>query len=272
MAASPQFDNYLTTGSIKLRYFHRLRPESGLKSQRGEICVSQAKKKNISRKGWLLAGLLVAALLMAAVWRWTPLQEHVTRENLAHWVETIRASPHTPFILMAVYLLATLVFLPINLLNLTTVLTFGPLWGFVYGLSGSVLSAVVAYWVGMKLGRETLEKISRRWLDKINRALARKGIITVITMCLMPVAPFSIINLVSGASRIKFSDFILGTLVGMGAGITVIAIFGSGLERLISKPDWGSFFVFLLAVTVSGGLFWLLYRVLGRAIEDDKEA
>ncbi|MDO3380225.1 TVP38/TMEM64 family protein [Geoalkalibacter halelectricus] len=233
--------------------------------------MPQEKKKILSGKGWLLGGLLVAALTMAAAWRWTPLQEYVTRDSLAYWVEMIRASPYTPLILMAVYILATLILFPISLLILTTVLTFGPLWGGVYALSGSLLGAMVAYWMGMKLGRETLEKLSGKWLDKVNRALARKGIVAVITVRLMPVAPFTIINLVSGASRIRFFDFILGTFVGMGPGILVIAIFGRGLERLISKPDWDTLAIFLLAVAVAGGLFWLLRRALRKEVEKDAE-
>ncbi|KIH78147.1 hypothetical protein SAMN05660860_03218 [Geoalkalibacter ferrihydriticus] len=64
--------------------------------------MSQEKKKTLSRKGWVLVGILAAALVMTAVWRWTPVQEHVTPDALADWAETIRGSSYTPLILMAI--------------------------------------------------------------------------------------------------------------------------------------------------------------------------
>ena len=40
----------------------------------------------------------------------------------------------------------------------------------------------------------------------------------VITLRIVPVAPFTVVNLVAGASHISFRDFALGTLLGMLAG------------------------------------------------------
>ena len=41
----------------------------------------------------------------------------------------------------------------------------------------------------------------------------------------LPVAPFTIVNMVAGASHIKLGDFLLGTALGMAPGIVAIMVF-----------------------------------------------
>ena len=43
--------------------------------------------------------------------------------------------------------------------------------------------------------------------------------------------------MVAGASRIRFWDFILGTLIGMAPGILVITLLGNQLSEVLASPD-----------------------------------
>jgi phospholipase D1/2 len=65
--------------------------------------------------------------------------------------------------------------------------------------------------------------------------------LTIITLRIVPVAPFTVINLVAGASHIGLKDFALGTLVGLLPGIVAIALFADGLVVSIRDPGMGSF-------------------------------
>ena len=65
----------------------------------------------------------------------------------------------------------------------------------------------------------------------------------------MPVAPFTVINLVAGASHIRLRDFALGTLLGLLPGVFAIALFADGLVESIRDPDTGSF-AWLAAVVI----------------------
>jgi phospholipase D1/2 len=156
----------------------------------------------------------------------------------------VQASAYTPFILMAIYVLGGFVLFPVTLMILATVLTFGPWWGFVYAVCGSLLSAVSGYWVGKMLGREAVRKVSGERLTRINRTLARRGLWAMVALRVLPVSPFTVGNLVAGASQIRLRDFILGTLIGMGPGIATIAAFGGGLGVLLRRPDLRSVVIF----------------------------
>jgi uncharacterized membrane protein YdjX (TVP38/TMEM64 family) len=53
---------------------------------------------------------------------------------------------------------------------------------------------------------------------------------------LLPLAPFTLTNLVAGASGIRIRDFTLGTALGMAPGILAITVFEAQLEDAIRNP------------------------------------
>jgi uncharacterized membrane protein YdjX (TVP38/TMEM64 family) len=102
-------------------------------------------------------------------------------------------------------------------------------------------------------------------LNRISKALARRGILTVVVLRLVPVAPFVIINAVAGASRISFRDFAVGTLLGMAPGMLGIALFADSLIRTIRQPNADHLLGLLLVVAVIIGAIAGLRYFLRRA-------
>jgi uncharacterized membrane protein YdjX (TVP38/TMEM64 family) len=54
---------------------------------------------------------------------------------------------------------------------------------------------------------------------------------------LLPVAPFTVVNLVAGASEIRARDYMLGSLFGMSPGIVLMTVFGDRLGAWLRDPD-----------------------------------
>lgn len=65
-----------------------------------------------------------------------------------------------------------------------------------------------------------------------------------------PVAPFSTINAVAGASHIRLRDFLLGTAMGMAPGIAVAAVVADRVRATVERPGFGTVAV-LTAVMVA---------------------
>jgi uncharacterized membrane protein YdjX (TVP38/TMEM64 family) len=102
-------------------------------------------------------------------------------------------------------------------------------------------------------------------VNKISRHLARRGVLAVIAIRIIPVAPFSIVNLVAGASHIRFRDFLLGTVIGELPGLLGISIFVDQVIDAVRHPGFGSFalLVALIAAIVAGTIVlrrWLAER------------
>jgi phosphatidylserine/phosphatidylglycerophosphate/cardiolipin synthase-like enzyme/membrane protein DedA with SNARE-associated domain len=193
--------------------------------------------KSAFRQWAKIIAMLAAVVVLTAVWRWTPLSDYLNPETLSAAAETIKAQPLTPLLVIAIFSLAGLLAFPVTLLIVTTALAFGPLWGSVYSIAGAMLSALMGYGVGHHLGRKSVQKLAGGSINRLSRRLAKHGMLAIITVRIIPVAPFTVINLVAGASHIKTRDYLLGTLVGMLPGILGITVFADSLVRTVKEPD-----------------------------------
>jgi len=202
------------------------------------------------RKSALIKLLVLLFLLvtMSIAWRWTPLREFINFETVIRWQGSLKDYPAALLWVVVAYLIGGLVLFPVTILNIATVITFGPIIGNAYAVSGWLFSASMSFGIGRKIGSEALHKIARYGLSRILHQAGRHGFLTVLSMRILPVAPFTIVNLIIGASGIRFHDFLLASLVGRIPGIVTLTLFGVQLENFLREP--GSQSLALLAVTL----------------------
>lgn len=185
----------------------------------------------------MLVILLVVLGAMAAAWRWSPLGDWLNLETLTHTAALIKNLDAAPLWVLGAYVIASAFAVPITVLILLTVLVFGPYAGFAYSVSGSLLGAVVTYWLGYALGRNTVRHLAGRLVSSLSRRMARHGLFAVLVVRVIPVAPFTIVNMVAGASHIRFKDFMLGTLLGMTPGILAVPLFADRIAAVLRDPS-----------------------------------
>jgi phospholipase D1/2 len=221
----------------------------------------------------VLGVLTLAGLLgLAAAWRWTPLGEWLDIDMLIHQAEMLNAHPAAPILVIATIALAGFLAVPITLLVIAAILGFGSLTGFFYSLAGAELSAVLTYAVGRGVGRDLVRRYAGGRLNNLSKQLSTRGLLTTITLRIVPVAPFSLINLVAGASHIRFRDFALGTLVGLLPGIIAIALFADSVIHSIREPEASSFaWLAGVVIVIALTMLWLRKWLRGnRAPTEDQ--
>lgn len=206
-------------------------------------------------------GLLVMVML-AILWQWTPMRDWLDVRSAAAYLEELAAGPAAPLAAVGAFIAGGLLVVPVVLLIAVTVLAFGPQWGFVYAITGMTLSAVVTFGIGRLLGHRLVNHLSGSRLYRVSRALAARGIVAVVVLRLLPVAPFSIVNAVAGASHIRFRDFLLGTVIGELPGLVSLALFIDQVMETVRRPGLGSFGMLaaiagLIGLTVLGASRWV---------------
>jgi SNARE associated Golgi protein len=83
----------------------------------------------------------------------------------------------------------------------------------------------------------------------------------VLTVRVLPVAPFTIVNIVAGASHIRVRDFALGTLLGMPPGILLMTLFGGQLKDTILDPRLENLVVLMVLIAlIVVGTIWASRR------------
>jgi phosphatidylserine/phosphatidylglycerophosphate/cardiolipin synthase-like enzyme/uncharacterized membrane protein YdjX (TVP38/TMEM64 family) len=200
-----------------------------------EFLPAAARKPTVSRV-WRFSIALLTLAALAAMWRWTPLREFVALESLVRMARALDESPVAPVLVLGAYVIGGLLVVPVTALIVATGIVFGPLLGSVYALGGALLSAAVTYWLGRRLGRHAVRKLAGSRLNRITRRLAKKGTMAIAVVRLLPVAPFSVVNAVAGASHIRPREFLLGTALGMLPGIIAIVVFVDRVTAAVTEP------------------------------------
>ena len=187
-----------------------------------------------------LIGFVAVALLLvglAATWHWSPLAEYLDVALLSERLHSLSGYPLMPVIIVALYVIGGLVVFPVTAMVAITAVLFPPWTAFALSVIGGMMSASVVYWIGRALGRDFVRKLAGRRINQLSRGLARQGLLTVTIIRFIPVAPFSIVNLVAGASHIGFRDYFIGTLIGMTPGFIAITLFTESLLSFLFEPD-----------------------------------
>ncbi len=238
---------------------------AALETLMDQFLAEEAEEPPSRRTLRLFLSVLGGLILLAGLWRFTPLGDWLDRERLVALGSALRATIDMPLGVLAAYVAGGLVAFPVTLLHAVTGVVYPFPQGFFYALGGSLLSATATYGLGRLLGKEALRRLTGRRINRISRKLARKGWITVMVVRNLPVAPFSVVNAVVGASRIRFWDYLVGTALGMSPSILAITLFSERVFRFIEDPSWGNLLWAALAILVLGGVAWWLKWRLTRS-------
>ncbi len=208
-------------------------------------------RRTLSGYSRLLALCAVTAALVL-VWRVTPLKEYTDVATLRAAAEELNGDPLAPIYVILAYMVLGLFAFPINVAIIVTAMTFGTALGLLYAAIGTLASALLTYAIGATIGKGTIDHILGPKFARVGRKIRDKGIFAVAAIRMMPVAPFTIVNLMAGASHIRLRDYAIGTLIGLAPGFIVIAPLGGQIARVATNPTSTD-----IAILVGLSLFWL---------------
>jgi uncharacterized membrane protein YdjX (TVP38/TMEM64 family) len=182
--------------------------------------------------------------------------------SLIAFAHELEGLPFTPIAVVASYVVGGLLMVPVMLLIAVTGIVFGPILGTIYAVAGTLLSAAVSYEIGRRLGRDTLRRLLGPRINGLSRRIARRGILAVVIIRTLPVAPFTVVNVVAGASHIRLRDYLIGTFLGMLPGIGITVTFVHHLAEMVRNPSMGTVGVLVAVVVVLIGFAMALQRLL----------
>lgn len=200
---------------------------------------------------FLCAGFIVAVAILATLFFLTRDVEQL-RDSVSDILEVARNSPWSFPIVCGLYLLASLVMFPIIVMNLATALVFGPVYGTLYALSGTLLAGTTFFFIGRFGRRRGLKKLLEGpRLARLDEKLKDSGVIGITILRLVPMAPFGIFNMAAGITSLRFVDYIAGTFIAFWPGGIARAVVGDSLVQLILTPSRDTF-IYL----VCGAFLW----------------
>jgi uncharacterized membrane protein YdjX (TVP38/TMEM64 family) len=190
------------------------------------------------KKSAVLRPLLLLALLAAAVAAAVLLSAEQRRNELAGWLrdflDWIRDLGWWGPLVYAVFYAVVALVIPGTIPSLGAGFAFGVVLGTAVVSSGSVTTAVIAFWLGRTLARGWVEaKVAASpKFRAIDQAVADNGFKIVLLTRLSPVFPFLLLNYAFGLTRVRFRDYFLATWLGMLPGTVLYVYLGSTLREV----------------------------------------
>jgi uncharacterized membrane protein YdjX (TVP38/TMEM64 family) len=120
-----------------------------------------------------------------------------------------------PLLFMAIYALATVLFLPGSILTLAGGALFGPVAGTFYNLTGATMGATLAFLVARYLASDWVARKAGGRLKQLIEGVENEGWKFVAFTRLVPLFPFFLLNYALGLTRIRISHYIVATYVFM---------------------------------------------------------
>ncbi|MCF5854720.1 FAD-dependent oxidoreductase [Aeromonas veronii] len=178
---------------------------------------------------------------------------------VAQWVDSHFVSASLLFVL--IYVLSTALSLPgASLLTLGGSAVFGVAWGLLLVSFASTLGATLAFLSARFLLRDW---VTARFGDKLatfQSGMAKEGAFYLLSLRLIPIFPFFLVNLLMGLTPIRVSTYYWVSQLGMLPGTFVYVLAGSELGQLTSTGNILSPGL-MVALTLLGLMPWLVKKL-----------
>ncbi|MGN5288545.1 FAD-dependent oxidoreductase [Aeromonas sp. 11P] len=208
----------------------------------------------------LVMGSLIGTFFALDLGRYLTLDAlQAQQAAVAQWVDSHFVSASLLFVL--IYVLSTALSLPgASLLTLGGSAVFGVAWGLLLVSFASTIGATLAFLSARFLLRDW---VTVRFGDKLatfQSGMAKEGAFYLLSLRLIPIFPFFLVNLLMGLTPIRVSTYYWVSQLGMLPGTFVYVLAGSEIGQLTSTGNILSPGL-MVALTLLGLMPWLVKKL-----------
>ncbi|MDP1869894.1 MAG: VTT domain-containing protein [Bradyrhizobium sp.] len=187
-----------------------------------------------------VAGTAAALAGLALAWHTTSLRDFTDIGYVASGISRYAQSAFAPVFAVMAFVLGGLVVFPVVVLIAATAAALGPGIGALSAFAGVLASSLLLFMIGRFLGHKRLQSLLGARALRVQRRIVGKGVVAVAMIRMVPVAPFSLVNVLAGASQLRLTDFLIGTVIGMAPGIIAMAAVGAQIADFARNASWSN--------------------------------
>lgn len=160
------------------------------------------------------------------------------------------------FIYILLFSILPIFFFPVPILAIAAGISFGLLEGVLYTIIGAMINSSIMFIMAKKFAKDKVieifkTKISKKWYDKLISIEKNNGFLIIFLMRLLPIAPYNVINYLSGLTEISFLKYSIATFLGIIPGTFVFLNVGDKAINIYSKEFLISLLGFVLLTVFS---------------------
>jgi uncharacterized membrane protein YdjX (TVP38/TMEM64 family) len=146
--------------------------------------------------------------------------------------------------------------IPASLLSIVAGNIFGSFYAFIYSMIGCFFSGTLAFFLAKFMGKPFVDKILKGKVLKIDSGLEKHGFLIMLLMRLSFVFPYDALSYASGLTKVKYKDFIMGTMLGIIPEMIMYSYIGKNLGTYTIKK----IFIPIILMTIIAILANYLYK------------
>lgn len=160
------------------------------------------------------------------------------------------------FIYILLFSILPIFFFPVPILAIAAGISFGLFEGVLYTMIGAMINSSIMFVMAKKFAKDKVvelfkTKISEKWYNKMIAIEKNNGFLIIFLLRLLPIAPYNVINYLSGLTEISFLRYSLATFLGIIPGTFVFLNVGDKAINVYSLEFVISLLGFLLLTIFS---------------------
>lgn len=143
--------------------------------------------------------------------------------------------------------------LPLIAIVALNVAAHGGFLGFAYSWIGVLLGGTLMFLLWRRVVKRFFWKVASRSekLEKAQRWVSRLDVASLFMLSVLPFTPSSFMHFAFGISDFDEKRYLITMLLGKGAMVAMMALFGQSLVSSLKNPVY-----LILAVVLWGGMYW----------------
>ena len=143
--------------------------------------------------------------------------------------------------------------LPLIAIVALNVAAHGGFLGFAYSWIGVLLGGTLMFLLWRRVVKSFFWKVASRSekLEKAQRWVSRLDVASLFMLSVLPFTPSSFMHFAFGISDFDEKRYLITMLLGKGAMVAMMALFGQSLVSSLKNPVY-----LILAVVLWGGMYW----------------
>ncbi len=202
---------------------------------------------------WLIAGVVLVALITALVIWWRPIYDFLSdQEQVRAWVEGLGAWGPLAILLLEM-IQALLAPIPGQAIEAVSGYLYGPWWGTLYPMIGMAIGSFITFSLARRFGRPlAIRLIGKQSMARLDDLERRGGAPFFFLIWLLPFAPDDLACVAAGLTTMRTRQFMVLMLIGRLPGVFVSVWVGANVARI--EPIWWA--VLFIGLAIAGLVFW----------------
>lgn len=214
--------------------------------------MNKLKNKNIYK---IVILCIIIAILIVLLNRFGILKHIFNIRHIKHFILSYGKFSAVIFIL--IYTVKPIVFLfPASVLSVIAGNIFGSSMAFSLSMAGCFLSANFAFFIARILGKPYVDKVLKGKVLKLDENIEKHGLVIIMLMRLAFVFPFDPVSYAAGLTKMKYKNFIFGSMIGVAPEMLAYAYLGKNMEKPFSR----NFFVPIIGIVVIAFTAYYFYN------------